>query len=229
MKKSLDYDFSTLDGLFQRPEPLNVFALERVGRVLDLLKDKEVYNCSSSCKLCCYGSILMSYTEFTYMMLYMEKNWPLQKIETLFRERVGLLQDESDGSLLCPFLREEAGREHCSIYAARPLVCRIFGTTAAPCEESIEPTLLNENLFYQSYDLLYYGGRNFIALNLDNNWALYEAPFALWCLADSSNVTRKFLRMLIEQRKESYHAVLYDNKDDYFFVYHEGERNVISR
>ena len=229
MKKSLGYDFSNLDGIFQRPEPLNAFALERVGRVIGLLKDKEVYNCSPSCKQCCYGSILMSYTEFTYILLYMKKNWSPRKIENLFRERVGLIEDDSGGSLLCPFLQEEAGREHCSIYEARPLVCRVFGTTAAPCQETIEPALLEETVFYQSYDLLYYGGKSFIALNLDNNWAVYEAPFALWCLADSSDESREFLRNLIEKRKESYHAVLYNNKDDYFFVYHEGEKNIISR
>ncbi|MDO9536668.1 MAG: YkgJ family cysteine cluster protein [Bacillota bacterium] len=229
MNKSLGYDFSTLNGIFQRPEPLNIFALERVERVKGMLKDKEEYNCSSSCKQCCYGSILMSYTEFTYIMLYMEKNWPPQKIENFFRERVGLLQDENDGSLLCPFLQEEAGHEHCGIYEARPLVCRIFGTTAAPCQETIEPALLDETLFYQAYDLLYYGGKSFIALNLDNNWAVYEAPFALWCLADSSHETRKFLRELIELQKETYHAVLYNKKDDHFFVYHEGEMTVISR
>ncbi|RJX25774.1 MAG: YkgJ family cysteine cluster protein [Dethiobacter sp.] len=227
MAKKIEYDFSSLEGIFQRPEPLNAFALERMERVRHLLRDYEVYNCPPHCKQCCYGSILMSYTEFTYIILYIRKNWSLQKIEKFFRDNVGLLQ--VNGALLCPFLQEEAGIEHCSIYAARPLICRVFGTMAAPCQEPVEPGDLQENLFYQAYNLLYYSNDILIALNLDREQALFEAPFALWCLADNSEETRGFLRTLLEERKDSFNAVLYDCGQNNFYAYHQGMKVILSK
>jgi Fe-S-cluster containining protein len=227
MTDKIDYDFSSLQGIFQRPEPLNTFALERMERVRHLLSDYEVYNCPPYCKQCCYGSILMSYSEFTYIMLYIQKNWSPEKIKKFFQYNVGILQD--NGALLCPFLREEVGVEHCSIYAARPLICRVFGTKAAPCQEPVEPGELQENLFYHAYNLLYYGNDNFIALDLDGEWAVFEAPFALWCLADNSGVTRSYLRTLLEERKDSFNAVLYDCGQNNFFVYRGGTKVIISK
>ncbi len=222
MANRIAYDFSSLNNIFQRPEPLNAFARERMGRVCNLLKKYEVYHCLPHCKQCCYGAIIMSYTEFTAIMLYLEERWPDSERSVFFRNKVGLLQD--NGQLLCPFLQEKAEIRHCCIYEARPLICRVFGTAAAPCQEPIEPGPLAENLFYQAYDLLYYDRGNFIALNLDEEWALFEAPFALWCLADESSGARQYLRSLIEKKKSSFHAVLYNCHQNYFFVYHEGER-----
>ena len=232
MKNKLDYDFTSLEGIFQRPEPLNVFALERMGAVKDLLRDRESYSCPPSCRQCCYGSILMSYTEFTYIMLYLQESWSWEKIFALFRTRVGLLTDnDGTGTLLCPFLQEDAEKEHCSIYPARPLICRVFGTTAAPCEEPINPSAMEESLFYRAYDLLYYGhGReNFIALNLHKNWAVYEAPFALWCLADNSKETRIYLYNLIAGQKNSFNADLYDREKCNFFVYRSGYKTILNQ
>ncbi|MGI6329082.1 MAG: YkgJ family cysteine cluster protein [Dethiobacteria bacterium] len=230
MKNKLDYDFTSLEGVFQRPEPLNVFALERMDAVKDLFRDRESYNCPPSCRQCCYGSILMSYTEFNYIMLYLEESWSWEKIIDLFQTKVGLLAD-NDGTdtLLCPFLQEDAEKEHCSIYRARPLICRVFGTAAAPCGEPITPSAMEESLFYRAYDLLYYGsGReNFIALNLHKNWAIYEAPFALWCLADNSEETRMYLYNLIASQKNSFNAVLYDREECNFFVYRNGYKTIL--
>ena len=232
MKTRLEYDFTTLEGIFQRPEPLNRFALERMEAVKDLLRDRETYNCPPSCKICCYGSILMSYTEFTYIMLYLQESWPWERIMDLFQMRVGILMD-NDGvdTLLCPFLQEEAEKEHCSIYQARPLICRVFGTAAAPCGEPITPADLEESLFYRAYDLLYYGSsrENFIALNLHKNLAIYEAPFALWCLADNSKETRISLYNLIAGEKNSFNAVLYDRDKCNFFVYRNGYKTVLNQ
>ena len=105
-REKIKYDFSKMRGLFQRPEHLNYFALERMDAVADLLRDKEKYHCPAHCNKCCYGSILMSYTEFTFIMFYIQQNWSAEQIEDLFQERVGLLQNEE--SLLCPFLQEDA-------------------------------------------------------------------------------------------------------------------------
>ncbi len=224
-REKLNYDFTKMKELFQRPEQLNNFALERMEKVAYLLRDKEKYHCPADCNTCCYGSILMSYTEFTFIMLYLQDNWTTEQIGELFRERVGLLQNEE--SLLCPFLQEETGARHCRIYPARPLICRVFGTTASPCQQPVAPSLLAEELFYQTYDLFYYSGNQFIALNLDREWAVYEAPFAFWCLADDSTESRSFLRSFIEERGDSFRAVLYDQEEKAFFYYSRGRKEII--
>ena len=227
MTEKIEYDFSSLEGIFKRPEHLNEFARERMEHVRHILREYEIYNCPAHCKQCCYGSILMSYTEFTYIMLFIQRNWPSEKIKGLFQHKVGILQDKS--AFLCPFLQEDADVEHCSIYAARPLICRVFGTKASPCPEAIEPAKLPEPLFYYAYDHLYYSSDNFIALNLDEELSLFEAPFALWCLADNSKETRSFLCTMLEDKGESFNAVLYEQRQKVFFVYRNGEKVMLSR
>lgn len=221
----IDYDFSKMQGIFNRAQELNDFARERAETVLDLVRDREKYFCPPGCNECCYGSILMSYTEFTFIMLYLQAHWSREQIENLFRERIGLLQNEE--SLLCPFLAEEAKTRHCRIYAARPLICRVFGTSASPCNRSINSTHFPEELFYRAYDLFYYGGSQFIALNLDEKWSLFEAPFALWCLADDSKESRRFLREFILEKGDSLRAVLYDQQAKTFFHYARGQKVIM--
>lgn len=224
-REKINYDFSKMKGLFQRPENLNCFALERMETVSGLLRDKEKYHCPAHCNKCCYGSILMSYTEFTFIMLYLQQNWGTEQIGGLFQERVGLLQDEK--SLLCPFLQEDAGSRHCLIYPARPLICRVFGTTASPCEQPLTPSHLEEELFYQAYDLFYYSNNRVIALDLDAEWSVYEAPFALWCLADDCPESRSFLRSFVEESGDSLRAIFYDQKDKTYFYYCGGEKEIL--
>lgn len=225
-RQKINYDFTKMKGIFQRPEELNNFALERMEKVAYLLKDKEKYHCPADCNDCCYGSILMSYTEFTLIMLYLQHNWTPEEMAALFRERVGLLQN--DESLLCPFLQEEAGARHCRIYPARPLICRVFGTTASPCKQPVTPSHLNDELFYQAYDLFYYSSGQFIALDIDRKWSVYEAPFAFWCLADDSEESRSFLRSFVEEKGDSLRAVLYDQEAKMFFYYSRGNKEIIS-
>ncbi len=217
----INYSFAEMKGIYERPEALNNFARERMERVKRLLKDREKYSCPPSCKLCCYGSILMSYTEFTYIMVNMQENWNMNDLQRIFEQKVGLLQDDRR-ALLCPFLDEKASQKHCLIYHARPLICRVFGTTAAACNEPIEPSFLDEEAFYFAYNLLYYSGEQFIALNLDEKIALYEAPFALWCLADDSSESRAYLIRLLEIEGDSLQGVLYDRPNNSFFVLEDG-------
>lgn len=168
----------------------------------------------------------MSYTEFTAITLYLQENWPEEKLGELISERVGMLKE--DGMLLCPFLNTDAGREHCRIYEMRPLICRVFGTSAAPCEEDISPSHLDNELFNLAHQTLYYSGSQFIALTLDRRWALFEAPFALWCLADNSEEDRRLLCELMEQEGDSFRAVLYDRDENIFFTLKQGKRIIIS-
>ncbi|MEW5921642.1 MAG: YkgJ family cysteine cluster protein [Bacillota bacterium] len=219
-------DFSDLDGIFKRPETLNSFARQKMLELNYILKDSHIYNCPPACKHCCYGSILMSYTEFSAITLYLQENWSPEQVRELMTQQVGLAKD--DGMLLCPFLHTEAKREHCSIYPVRPLICRVFGTTAAPCEEEIVPMPLADELFHLGYRLLYYSGNRFIALNLNAELALFEAPFALWCLADNSETDRRFLCNYLENNGDSLRAVLFDRIRNVFFSLHQGERILLS-
>ena len=225
-RKRIERDFSAAKGIFNRPEPLNNFARKKMKELNALLKDQTVYNCAPSCLNCCYGSILMSYTEFTAITLFLQENWSTELLEKMMSERVGLLKE--DGMLLCPFLNTDADCEHCRIYPSRPLICRVYGTTAAPCDEAILPSPLSEELFNMAHTLLYYSGSQFIALNLNASWALFEAPFALWCLADNSEVDRLFLCELMEQQKDSFHAVLYDREKQIFFTLQRGEKKCLN-
>ncbi len=224
--KKIPFDFSALQEIFRRPEPLNRFAREGMAEVKYLLRGGDPYRCDPSCYRCCTGSILMSYTEFTYVTLYLQETWPERHIEELMRNRVGRLQ-EDEVKLLCPFLEIDAPSRHCRIYPARPLICRAFGTTAAPCGE-VEPAHMEEESFNRAYSLLYYGDtHNFIALQLSPEWALFQAPFALWCLADGGEEPRAFLCSLLERKKESYRAVLYDLQENRFFTFLRGKKETV--
>jgi len=227
IREKLYYEFNELKELYRRPEHIDSFAAERMETVANMLKDKEEYNCATDCRSCCYGSILMSYTEFTYIMLHLQNNWGAEEIQELFRKRVGLMQNEE--SLLCPFLQEEMVARHCLIYSARPLICRVFGTTASPCAEAMAPSILEEELFYRAYDLLHYANSQFIALSLDEEWAIFEAPFAFWCLADNDSVSRRFLRTLVEKKGESFKAVFYHQVENEFFAYSGGKKIILEK
>ncbi len=226
MEKIFKRDFSELQGIFRRPEPINIFARQRMRELNRLFEGLSRYNCEPSCKQCCYGSILMSYTEFSAITLYLQENWAAKQVQELIEQRVG--QKKDDGTLLCPFLHPEKEREHCSIYQVRPLICRVFGTTAAPCNERIEPVSLDDAVFHLGYHLLYYSGRQFIALNLDAKMALFEAPFALWCLADNSEADRRLLSFYLEHNGDSLGAVLFDRERNEFFTLRRGKRIAFS-
>ncbi len=226
-EKKINYSFSKMKGILERPEPLNNFARDRMGQVKHFLEGRENYNCPSSCKHCCYGSILMSYTEFTFIMMFIQKNWSEDYIEWLLEEKIGLLQ-EDHRYLLCPFLQENVSKEHCLVYPARPLICRVFGTTAAECGEQIVPSYMEEEILYHAHKLLYYSGEQFIALNLDEKISLFEAPFTLWCLADDSSESRNYLTRLIEKKKHSFQGVLYENKKHSFYVLENGYKKILS-
>lgn len=225
--KRLDYDFASLKDIFKRPEPLNKFAREGMAEVCYLLRESEQYNCPPSCYRCCTGSILMSYTEFTYITLFLQENWSAVSTKEWMQRKVGWLQ-EGESKLLCPFLNERNPSRHCIIYPARPLICRAFGTAVAPCGEA-EPAAMDEGSFHQAYSLLYYGGGvSFIALQISSEWALFKAPFELWCLADGGENSRAFLCSLLEQQGESYRAVLYDLGEQCFFTFINGEKENVS-
>lgn len=214
-------DFKRIYGaVIQKPPDMVEFARERTGRAYGLLKDMPPYACPPSCNSCCHGSILISYVEFVNMVTRLDPG----HLETVFAERLGTLKE--NGQLLCPFLNAEKTREHCTVYRHRPLICRVFGTTAAPCPEEIDHPPFAESQFFRAYNLLYYGDDGgFFGLELADGTVLYKAPFDIWAIADSGN-TGALVEMF--RRYGSMRSVLCDLAEDRFFTIEEGRRHYIS-
>lgn len=222
----LNFNFTKIIDIFFRPSAMEQQALTKMSDVKDLLRDITHYHCSPDCNICCYGSILMSYTEYLNLLCYLRNKWTPDKIENLCAEKLGTI--EEDKKLLCPFLNEEATEKHCRVYDARPLICRVFGTTVAPCEELAENVKLPEVKFYMAYDRLYYTPqKKLIGIPVSEYLLLFEAPFDFWCIADSGEQNRHYLLDLIEN-KGSMNAVIYDSRAREFFVVKDGNKQVIA-
>jgi Fe-S-cluster containining protein len=204
-----------------KPVDMITYAQRQMELVREKLQSLPAYNCAPSCNDCCHGSILMSYVEYVNIIAHLGV-WDEKRLQELFASRLGILEDEN--KLLCPFVSDELPNQHCAIYSERPLICRVFGTSAAPCQEEIKHPHFPDRLFYQAYDLLYYKDGGFIGLPLGEGLALYEAPFDVWAIADSGRVNEL---MDILAKHGSMRAVLCDTLQNRFFVLADGERRYL--
>ncbi len=216
----IDYDFGCLlEQVRNKPGDMTAYAGRQAALAAEKLKTMPPYSCPVHCNSCCHGSILMSYVEYVHILSRLV-TWEEEPLHRLFRERMGRLSD--DGKLLCPFLLAENPVKHCAVYGERPLICRVFGTTAAPCPEDIEYPHFSEQLFCQAYELLYYGeDGGFIGLPLPGGLVLFKAPFALWVLADAG---RGEDLLSLTKKHGAMHALFYDSAEDRFFTIKEGRR-----
>lgn len=190
------------------------YARQQMDRVRHVLRDMPAYACPAPCSLCCHGSILMSYVEYLSIVAALQDRLGVDGLIELFEERLGVLQDEE--KLLCPFLNKEKNAEHCTIYHDRPLICRVFGTSASPCDEDIPHPPFPESAFYRAYHLLYYvEDGSFIGLPLTDRLALYEAPFDIWAIADSG-MTEELMALF--ENHGSMRAVVCDVPENRFFT-----------
>lgn len=208
-----------------KPAEMFDYAGEQMKRVRGLLQAMPAYNCPAACRHCCHGTILMSYVEYIHIMHCLRNNFGSEKLLELFSKRLGVLAEE--GKLLCPFLDESKKAEHCAIYHDRPLICRVYGTTAAPCAAEIEQPHFPAASFYNAYNLLYYlADGSFIGLPLSDGLALFEAPFPLWAAADSGKV-EEVLSIFAEHG--SMRAVICDVPANRFFtILPGGERQYLA-
>ena len=208
-----------------KPADMTEYACKQMNAVQRVLKDMPDYTCPHSCNDCCHGSILMSYVEYVGILLGLQTRFTPQELEKLFADRLGILEEE--GKLLCPFVQDDREKEHCAIYTDRPLICRVFGTTASPCSiMEIEPAHLPEAPFYRAYNMLYYmEDGSFIGLQLTDDLALYEAPFDIWAIADSGR-TEELIDLFHEHG--SMRAVICDVLQNRFFtLLPDGSRNYL--
>lgn len=211
----LHFNFTEIvDNVINKPADMLDYARRQMDGVRELLRDMPDYTCPPSCRECCHGSILMSYVEYINVLQGLRERYGPEGLAEIFRERLGVL--EEDGKLLCPFVNDEKAAQHCGIYHERPLICRVFGTTASPCEEEIDHPHFPEGPFYRAYNQLYYvEDGSFIGLPLTEGLALYEAPFDIWAIADSGQVEEL---MALFAEHGSMRAVICDLVEDTYFT-----------
>ncbi len=218
----IQFPFSQIeDKICDKPQDMKEYAQQQMGLVREKLFNMPAYSCAPDCNDCCHGTILMSFVEYVNIIAHME-NWHEKSRYEFFKSRLGILEEE--GKLLCPFVNDDREKEHCSIYGERPLICRVFGTSAAPCDSDIPHPHYPDRLFYEAYDHLYYMDGSFIGLPLTDTLVLYEAPFDVWAIADSGH-TEDLLAIM--QQHGSMRAVLYDTEQDRFFVLTGGGRQYL--
>lgn len=211
----LDFPFADIvDEVSEKTADMELYAREQMDSMRKMLRDMPSYACPAPCNHCCHGSILMSYVEYISIIAALRERGGREKIAELFTSRLGNM--EAEGKLLCPFVSEEKDAEHCAIYDHRPLICRVFGTSASPCEEDITHPHFSEATFYRTYNNLYYmDDGSFIGLPLTETLALYEAPFDIWAIADSGQTMEL---MAIFEQHGSMRAVICNLPQDRFFT-----------
>jgi len=204
--------------ILDKPAEMTEYALQRITAARAALSGMPPYACAPSCNRCCHGTILMSYVEFVHLLHVLKVKHGAEGVESLFARRLGVLVEE--GKLLCPFLDDEKEAEHCTIYGERPLICRVFGTSASPCDEDIAHPYFPDTLFHQAYNLLYDAeDGNFIGLPLTENLVLYGATFDHWAIADSGHEA-ELVKMFAEYG--GMRSVLYALEESRFFTVEKG-------
>lgn len=93
------------------------------GEKLNLLKKiitghPDVQSCARCGRCCLDFPFACREVEFLHLLPFMAREWTPDRQEEFFNNRLGALGP--DGRNLCPFL----GPGSCSIYPARPLICR---------------------------------------------------------------------------------------------------------
>lgn len=204
--------------ILDKPAEMTEYAARRMSAACEALSGMPPYACPPSCSRCCHGTILMSYVEFVCLLHAIQKKLSLAGVEKLFAKRLGVMEEE--GKLLCPFVDYRKKAEHCTVYGSRPLICRVFGTSASPCAEDIAHPLFPDALFHHAYNLLHYTeDGSFIGLPLTENLVLYEATFDLWAVADSGHEA-ELLELLA--RYGGMRSVLCDLAENRFFTVEKG-------
>ncbi len=201
-------------------------AVKRFKHMEENLRQMPEYSCAETCSECCFGTILMSYYEYVFIMDYLREKATEEELEKLIIERLGTLKEGK--ALLCPFLLDDNLKQHCSIYSIRPLICRVFGTEAAPCHKNISFVPFSEDMFNKAHDSIYYDEvGEFNGFFLREDLVLYQGPFDFWFLANTSEANAEALADFMEEQGSSLGAVLFDLKESNLFALKEGNKIIL--
>jgi Fe-S-cluster containining protein len=103
-------------------------------------KEGQPVACKKGCAWCCHQAVFAVTHEFLYLHEYVQKHVSGKKQEELLgkaRDRVKITLNRSEADQLkiraaCPFLENGS----CSVYAARPMACRIYlSASEASCKK----------------------------------------------------------------------------------------------
>jgi Fe-S-cluster containining protein len=215
----IDFAFAQVArAVLDKPADMTEYATQRMKAACEVLSGMSLYACPPACNSCCHGTILMSYVEYVHLLHVLHGKLGAAGVEKLFARRLGVLEQE--GKLLCPFVDDEKEAGHCTVYGDRPLICRVFGTSASPCGEDIAPPYFPEARFHDAYNLLHYTeDGSFVGLPLTETLVLYEATFDLWAIADSGHGAEL---LSLFAGCGSMRSVLYDLVEDRFFTMKKG-------
>jgi hypothetical protein len=139
-----------VDGFLQEISPRavtriaeNIYA-QTAGLQAEVLRvRKPAIACAKGCAWCCTSYVSVTTLEAIYLIAYIRANFSPEEIETLkertaqaAQRRRGLDSNAQEAlRLFCPLLKENA----CSVYAARPLMCRGWTSRDANiCRTNVE-------------------------------------------------------------------------------------------
>lgn len=117
----------------------------------DHVKNRERIDCQAGCDFCCIVNVAVLLPEAKSIIDYLVHTRCEEELSELYQALCQLerdtrwLDDEERimSRLKCAFLD---GEGHCSIYPARPLLCRsVTSTDAAACRDALAMVALGEN------------------------------------------------------------------------------------
>ena len=216
----LPIDYTALKGLPPPDGETLATARARMAQAEELLEGAPPCHCPADCCDCCQGTILMSYYEYVTILDYLLKEAPAA-VPGLLTDRLGVLKEGR--ALLCPFLQDGFSQRHCSIYPARPLICRVYGTLAAPCHLGIESAHLGEDTYDRAHKKVHLDeDGELTGLYLDDDLVLCQAPFDLWLLVDLEGPPAAAVLAYFREDGESLGAVLLNPARGQLFALQDG-------
>jgi len=183
------------------------------------IPDITCFGCPVNCSECCNDTILMSYCEYNLILYHLTTTWNKERLFHLYSKRLGLLNPQTK-SLICPFsnLLASSNEKHCSIYQARPWICRSFGTNGSLCNKINNINIITQNDFDFVTSKLIYRGKS---IRLNNNFSLLMGTFDMWVIADSEKANALKLFSLIKDKSLNLMSKLYDiNKRQILTIKH---------
>lgn len=116
----------------------NMF-MQAVNKAIDYLTEKylkDKTSCSKGCSFCCHDEIRMSSFEADYIKGYVFSNKIIPNRRLLKKQSRKPYSELSFADKQCSLLKNG----ECSIYEARPLICRTYNSTVEPerCKDPID-------------------------------------------------------------------------------------------
>ena len=157
-------DFISAGGLLRLTQSL----YENIDELLNIFEtrvnqENKKIDCKKSCHWCCTQPVFINPREALYIADYLKTNFDdlalsdiQSKISRKYENTKSLsLKEQLIHKEDCPFLKDK----NCSIYAARPMACRIYLSMSLPSCKANYDNPKSENVFAKLYDFPLHAGR----------------------------------------------------------------------